>query len=404
MSESLRVDGNNDNVTLWAKRQHARSPSLAEVFDPRTNALNAWRLVLATGVILCHSWPLTGRRVSFAPAHQLLNEVWVDGFFAVSGFLITWSWFRRPRARDYFLARGLRIYPGLWGCLIITAFVIAPIGVAVQGSSAAKLLRSRAPFEYVIGNSVVPMFKPDIGGTPRGIPLPGWWDGSLWTLVPEMFCYVAVAGVGAAGLLHRRWLIPSLLVTALLCSMLLPPWGLFVDEPGTKQHMSATLMLVVAAVAARFATMFLAGALMYQLRNIIPARWSLVAVSIVIVLAASLLSNYRLVAAIPLAYAIIVSGSLIHNRRLQLPTDLSYGVYIYAWPVQQFLVICGLAILNPWAFMVIAAIATVPLAALSWFLVEKPALSLKIRFARRTIALTPDSNPTRQEFTHADGE
>jgi peptidoglycan/LPS O-acetylase OafA/YrhL len=404
MSESPKVVGVNKNVTLWPKRQQATSPRLGQVFDPRNNALNAWRLVLATGVILCHSWPLTGRRVSFAPAHQLLQEVWVDGFFAVSGFLITWSWFRRPRARDYFVARGLRILPGLWGCLIITAFVIAPIGVAIQGGSAAKLLLSRAPFEYVLANSAVATLKPDIGGTPQGIPIPGWWDGSLWTLVPEVFCYITIAGLGIVGLLRRRWLIPSLLVMVLVCSTLLPPWGLFVDGPATKQHMSATLMLVVAAVGARFTTMFLAGALLYQLQNVIPARWSLVAVSVVIVLAASLLPNYRLVAAIPLAYAIIVSGSLIHNKRLQLPTDLSYGVYIYAWPMQQLLVICGLAILNPWVFMIIAATATLPLAALSWFLVEKPALSLKSRFARRTIALAGDRHPSRPEREHVDAE
>jgi hypothetical protein len=69
--------------------------------------------------------------------------------------------------------------------------------------------------------------------------------------------------------------------------------------------------------------MFLAGALLHQFRNVIPARWSLVAVSVVIVLAASLLPDYRLVAAVPLAYAIIVSGALIHNQRLRLRTDLS---------------------------------------------------------------------------------
>lgn len=402
MTDSTKVYGVKESFAPRPERQPSRGPRLAEVFDPRNNALNAWRLVLATGVILCHSWPITGRRVSFAPAHQLLNELWVDGFFAVSGFLITWSWFRRPRARDYFVARGLRILPGLWGCLTITALVIAPISVAIQGGSAAKLLLSRAPFEYIIGNSAVAMFKPDIGGTPRGVPLPGWWDGSLWTLVPEVFCYIAVAGVGAAGLLHRRWLIPSLFVTAMICAMLLPPWSLFVDEPGTKQHMSATLMLVVAAVAARFGIMFLAGALLYQLRNVIPARWPLVAVSFAIVLAASLLPNYRLVAAVPLAYAIIVSGSLIHNKRWQLQTDLSYGVYIYAWPMQQLLVICGLAFLNPWVFVIVAAIATVPLAALSWFVVEKPALSLKSRFARRSIPPRTDRQSTEPECDHAD--
>ena len=100
-------------------------------------------------------------------------------------------------------------------------------------------------------------------------------------------------------------------------------------------------------------------------------------VSVVVVLAASLLPNYRVIGAIPLAYAIIVSGALVRER-LVLRTDLSYGVYIYAFPMQQLLVICGLAFLNPGVFAAIAAIATLPLAALSWFLVEKPAISLKI--------------------------
>lgn len=77
-----------------------RTPTLAEQFDPANNALNAWRLVMATGVILWHSWLVTGRQISFEPAHQLMRDVWVDGFFAISGFLITWSWFRRPRLRD----------------------------------------------------------------------------------------------------------------------------------------------------------------------------------------------------------------------------------------------------------------------------------------------------------------
>ena len=128
--------------------------------------------------------------------------------------------------------------------------------------------------------------------------------------------------------------------------------------------------------------MFLAGAFIYQFRNVIPARWSLVALSVVVVLAASLLPNYRVLAAIPLAYAVIVSGALIHNKRLRLRTDLSYGVYVYAWPVQQLLVICGLAFLNPIVFAMVATIVTVPLAAFSWFLVEKPAISLKSRFER----------------------
>lgn len=148
MSAQQEGTGDDEVVSRRLKWHQKRSRTLGAEFDPRNNALNAWRLTLATGVILWHSWPLTGRDVSFAPLRQLLADGWVDGFFAISGFLITWSWFRHPRARDYFFARGVRILPGLWACLTATAFVIAPIAVAIQGGSAAKLLLSRAPFEY----------------------------------------------------------------------------------------------------------------------------------------------------------------------------------------------------------------------------------------------------------------
>ena len=130
--------------------------------------------------------------------------------------------------------------------------------------------------------------------------------------------------------------------------------------------------------------MFSAGALMHQWKVVIPARWSLVAVSVVIVVVAAVqLPDYRVVAALPLAYAVIVSGALIHKKRLTLRTDLSYGYYIYAFPTQQLLVVFGLGILNPMVFFVVAVVATLPLAAMSWFCIEKPAMSLKSRLKRK---------------------
>lgn len=370
----------------------AGGKSLGREFDPRRNALNACRLAMATGVILYHSWLLTGRQLSFAPAHQLLRDVWVDGFFAISGFLITRSWFMHPRVGEYFVARGLRILPGLWLCLAVTAFVIAPIGVAIQGGSAGKLLLSRAPYEYVLENSAVMLFKQGIGDTPNGIPVPGVWNGSLWTLLWEVLCYIAIAVFGVVGLLRRRWFIPVLLALALLWSSRLPAWGVFANLAESQQIMEpSTAALFVQAIVARFAVVFLAGAFVYQIRNVIPARWSLVALSVVVVLVASLLPNYRMLAAIPLAYAVIVSGALIHNKRFRLRTDLSYGVYVYAWPIQQLLIICGLAVLNPFVFAMVATIVTVPLAALSWFLVEKPAMTIKTRIEQRKQASAGES-------------
>lgn len=385
MTADQNVAGEDESVGRDVGRRRPTYLTLAEGFDPQRNALNALRLAMATGVILWHSWLITGRTISFEPAHQLMRDVWVDGFFAISGFLITWSWFKRPRLRDYFVARGLRILPGFWVCLIVVAFVIAPIGVAIGGGSPGQLLLSSGPVQYVLNNSALMIKQNDISGTPLGVPLPGEWDSSLWTLYWEMLCYIAIAVLGITGLLRRRWVVPVLLTLAVIWSIRLPTMVALVEAPPDKRPPldEATQLLIAEGSAARFAVMFLAGALLYQVRNVIPARWSLVALSVTVVLAASLLPNYRWIGAFPLAYALVVGGALIRNPRFRLRTDLSYGVYIYAFPIQQILVISGLAFLAPPVFGIIATAITLPVAALSWFLVEKPAMSLKARLAGR---------------------
>jgi peptidoglycan/LPS O-acetylase OafA/YrhL len=386
MSANPEVADDSKVGSRWSKRQRNAGKTLGEVFDPKNNALNVWRLILATGVIFGHTFALAGHLDMLERANrvlpilgQFLSQGWVDGFFAVSGFLITGSWLNNPRLRTYLAARGLRILPGLWVCLIVIAFVFAPLSVAIQGGSASRLLLSSAPIEYVLNNSVLNILYAGIDGTPRDIPWPHVWNGSIWTLIPELMCYIAVAGFGVAGLLKRRWLIPSLFVLMMVLTALVMRWDTF-EELWTPQW-----------ILARFALMFLAGALLHQYRDRIPARWSWVVICLIIVFAACLTPNYRLIAAIPFAYAILASGAMIHNKRLRLETDLSYGVYIYAWPMQQMLVVCGFAGLNPIVFSAFAAIATLPLAALSWFVIEKPALSLKSRLKRKSIARAKES-------------
>ncbi len=136
-------------------------------------------------------------------------------------------------------------------------------------------------------------------------------------------------------------------------------------------------MSTIPQMIARFAVMFAAGALIHQYQDKIPAKWSLVALSLGLLLLSGLLPNYRVLGAIPLAYLVIASGALL--KRLNLRNDLSYGVYIYAFPIQQLLVIMGLATLRVFPFFIVATLVTLPLAAMSWFVVEKRALALKKR-------------------------
>ena len=359
-------------------RDTPRRATLADVFDPRANGLNAVRLALAIGVIAYHSSPLTGREIPWAPLRQLLGHVWVDAFFAVSGFLIVGSWLRRPDVRAFLTARALRILPGFWVCLLLTAFVVAPVGVALGGGDGLALVRSGAPLDHVLANAAVWIREFDVGGTPTGVPYEGAWNGSLWTLRWEIGCYVGVLALGVLGLLRRRWVLAACAGAAWLA-------------------LGATSTGVVGNGlvddAARFGLVFLCGALVHQHAGRLPASWRGVGLASAVVVLASLLPDYRLLAAPFLAYAVVVTGALLRHPRWRLRDDISYGTYIYAFPVQQLLAVVGAATLPVGAFALLSTLLTLPVAAASWFLVEKPALRLK-RPRREAPAVAPAA-PTR---------
>jgi peptidoglycan/LPS O-acetylase OafA/YrhL len=65
---------------------------------------------------------------------------------------------------------------------------------------------------------------------------------------------------------------------------------------------------------------------------------------------------------------------------VRLP-DYSYGIYIYGFPAQQAAIALGLG-LTPFTNIGWGIVIMLPLAALSWHLIEKPALGLKRHAAK----------------------
>lgn len=336
----------------------------SDVFDARANALNAIRLILAIGVIGWHSFPLTGRDIGFLPLRQLVGEVGVDGFFAISGFLIVASWRRDPSVWRYLAARVLRIFPAFWVCLVATAFFFAPIGTVLATSATLSEATSWANVNYVVQNFWLILREGRIADTPGGIPYLHAWNGSLWTLQWEFLCYLVVAGLGVVRLMERRIIVPLLFCAAL--------FGVIITSYGNTGSNSLEYF-------ARFGLMFTAGALIQRYASRLPLNWTTVGAAYVIVLASMFLHDYRVVGAVPLAYALIGTGALLKDRRLRFSQDLSYGMYIYAFPVQQVLASLGLASVGVPLFALIAVIATLPFAAASWFLIEKPVMRLRPR-------------------------
>jgi peptidoglycan/LPS O-acetylase OafA/YrhL len=119
----------------------------------------------------------------------------------------------------------------------------------------------------------------------------------------------------------------------------------------------------------------------------IPLDWRLGVLGVILVAASGYLHVVPWLGALPIAYVCLWLGVVLPFQRVGRTNDISYGMYIYAFPVQQLLLACLGARRLPVGVAVLLCVAcTVPLAAASWFLVERRALALKSRFVRATPA------------------
>lgn len=334
--------------------------SFAERFDPRHNSLNALRLVLATAVIVSHAWPLGGFGPDPSPARQSLGHWAVVGFFAVSGYLIAAS--RTRLAFGAFLsARLLRIYPGFLVCLLLVAFVAAPLSTVIGPGHWTPT----GGVSYVAHDFLLKIEKNGVAGTLPKVPYGPAWNGSLWTLFYEFVCYLLIGVLLTA---PRRWHGPLTTAAFVLTA---------VGAQATV-HKTGT-----AADFLSLAPVFLAGSLFYLYRDRVPVAWPIGVLALVALPVAGWLNVVSSVGAPFVVYACMWLGIVLPLQKVGRRNDISYGVYIYAFPVQQLLAQAGWYKHGVALYVLLSIAFTIPLATASWFAVEKPALGLKKRLQRR---------------------
>ena len=350
--------------------------TLERSYESGANALNLVRLVLASMVIFGHAADLAGVQLPTALA-LMLSEVPVDGFFAISGYLIARSWQRNPQWRGFLTNRLLRIGPGYLICLLVTAAVIAPVATATsQRSLKGYWIAPDGPLSYLLRNSTLWVGQFQISGGPTGVPVPLNWDGSLWTLGWEFLCYLGLGVIGALGVLSsKRSLLPWIFAGVWIINL----WGAFANASGTLTSLTARIEPMD-----RFALMFIAGTLLCAFDERVPMRPDFALASALLVgLGVLLTPDYRLLGGLPLAYLMLWIGARTPSR-IGSRNDISYGLYIYGFPVQQALVMWGFAAVGWLGFAVLGLLATLPIAALSWLVVERPSLRWKSRLTTET--------------------
>lgn len=337
------------------------------------NSFTVLRWLLASTVMFSHAFELTAHHAGSGsdPSRVVLpfpvSRLAVLLFFSLSGFLVTGSLAKRGVV-DFVIARALRLVPGLWMMLAVTILVF---GIGFNAGSFTGLIHSPSLHRYLGHNLLLLGHAYSLDGVVAGNPLPTVVNGSLWTIPQEVRCYAALAVVGGVGLLASRRVLGLVFVAGLIATLVIPADAVaWLAEPRP------------------LAVSFFFGVLLYLWREHVVLSWPLAGVVVVAALALPHGPLAEAATGLAFAYAALVAAFLCTPRvkafSAAMP-DYSYGIYIYGFPAQQAAIALSLGV-TPYANLATGFALTLPLAALSWHLVEKPALALKPRLTRAAVA------------------
>lgn len=319
-----------------------------------TNNFDFLRFFAASAIIISHCFALSlgYSQVFLFDWHLLFGQFGLAALLVISGYLISQSWDRKPRIRNFFWKRTLRLVPGLIISIAMIMFIIAPINTTLPTPEFFDRLSSIftwMSFPFYTNGGVLGIFANN--------PVT-FVNAPLWTIPFEFLLYCLVAVLGVLLIIKKRFMmLPFIFITALI-------WLSYYDNPVMNKI--------------RFAIYFFIGALLYTNRDKIRFRWwAAVLLFIPVVITAGTMYMF-IFAFIAIPYLVLVFA----NAKIPLLSkfgkwgDPSYGMYIYAYPIQQ-------TILNFWPaiqieqFIVLSLSCSIPVAYLSWHMVEKKALSLK---------------------------
>jgi peptidoglycan/LPS O-acetylase OafA/YrhL len=341
---------------------------LSDLEKGRANNFDALRVALSLLVIFSHSYPLLRGSNDTEPLFRMtggqhtFGELAVEGFFVISGYLITASWQRSRGLVDYLRRRVLRIYPGFLVAVAFSSLVAAPL-IAPDRAEFWRRFDFREFWKEAF--NLAGAYSPG-----------GEINGSLWSIRYEFLCYLALAAFGLMGILRRRFLVVlfSLFCTGVYASMIY--FG--VQIPGSR----LTWLWGFPGYWPRLAACYFAGAAFHLYADrIVHSKWLAVA-SLVGLLTAGLIPGSK---ALPLLIpylggyltfylAFVPAGGL---KDIARRGDLSYGLYLYAFPIQMILVDRFRPYLSPEGLAALAMVATFFFAVFSWHFVERHFLRLK---------------------------
>ncbi len=340
---------------------------------PAKNNLNVLRFVAASLVLVAHGVELPSGLEKhdwiYSATGKSLGWYAVSAFFVISGYLILMSWQRNPSLSSFVQARFLRIMPGL---LIMLITVVSVLGLFFSALDFLSYIRDKETLSYFVGCLSIIFVKYDLPGVFHYNPI-RVVNGSLWTLRYEIFCYACVAFAGLLGILRHCYLRRIALSLCISTALVVLIWAEFTGYAETNSKLGMLSEL------ARLTLCFLLGALYFEFQNRLPLSFIGLLGLIGFALIAIQTPLFTPILVVMTAYAtlwfaFVPNGKWI--RWTRSAPDYSYGMYIYSCPIQQAIISLS-PTLATGVTILLSFCVTIPFAALSWHLIEQPALALK---------------------------
>jgi peptidoglycan/LPS O-acetylase OafA/YrhL len=352
------------NIPLYRKEQDRR------------NNLNFLRVALAVLVLYCHCFVLyygteDGVEPLWVMSHEQisLGSFAVNCFFAISGFLIYASWLKSENVGSFIRKRVFRIYPAFIVVCILCAFVFAPIGTIdwYKPYGYWELYFASFNFEEFFYNTIF-LQEVNVPWTLKHLPIANAINGSLWTIKYEFFCYLLVAMFGLMKVYRYKWSVLILFVV----SFSVYAWQYYMKAD--IYNWQKLPYLGYPDALPRFFSFFFAGAAIYEYKEFIPRKRWIAIVSLAIVVLGTFVFKH-----VVFTHPVFVTYLLFYfafARSVQFhsfasKTDVSYGIYLYAWPVQQLLLLFFENVMNEMILFLCALPISYFLAYWSWHLIEK---------------------------------
>ncbi len=306
-------------------------------------------------------------------------------FFIISGFLISASYERSTDLLSYCKNRFLRIYPGLWICLL---FSLIAVTLAYN-----PIVRIQHLFFWLAAQlSFAQFYNPEFL---RGYGV-GVLNGSLWTIPVEIQFYLAVPIIYSTNTWLKRStqnhlarntigkkLSVDALISVIVMTLLVIINQSFLHFQGIYGEVFLVRIFQVSLLPHLY--MFYFGIVLQQNKNfVISCLKDRALYCIALYLLAQILAPHLGIAqelktpilALFLGILTISCGySYPRNNIQQRSDDVSYGVYLYHMMFVNLFV--HFKMVGSWLFLCLVIVASLLAGTFSYKYVEKPALSFK---------------------------